>query len=75
MKLKTISAAPADDSAAKPLRVAYHDGPPEIGYAGLSWQRGVVKEVTAHTWSVMQARSDFAPFDFRIEPDTPADKE
>lgn len=74
MKQKNTS-TPAETTAAKPLRVAYHDGPPEIGYAGLAWRRGEAKEVTAHTWSVMQARSDFASFDFRIEPDTPADKE
>lgn len=73
-KTATLSAA-APDEPPKPLRVAYHDGPPEIGYAGLTWRRGEHKEITDHTWTVMKARGDFAPFDFRIEPDTPAGKE
>lgn len=52
------------------VRVAYHDGPPEIHFAGLTWRRGVADTVTAEKWAEMQARGDFKEFDFR--PETPA---
>ena len=54
--------------ASKDLRVAYHDGPPEIHFAGLPWRRGVADTVTPALWEYMQSRSDFNQFDFRPEP-------
>lgn len=69
-KTETTTAALASTGT---LRVAYHDGPPEIGYFGAQWQRGVPQEVTTEAWEAMQQRADFGPFDFRIEPETPAD--
>lgn len=49
------------------VRVAYHDGPPEIRFAGLPWRRGVADTISAEKWAEMQARGDFREFDFRIE--------
>lgn len=49
------------------VRVAYHDGPPEIRFAGLPWRRGVADTITAEKWAEMNARGDFHEFDFRIE--------
>ncbi len=73
-KAEAIAAASATNTGT--LRVAYHDGPPEIGYFGSQWQRGVAQEVTTEAWAAMQKRADFGPFDFRIQPETPAaDKE
>jgi len=53
------------EAAPAPLRVAYHAGPPEISFAGLEWRRGVAKPIDLLAWSAMQAREDFAPFEFR----------
>lgn len=55
----------APDTA--PLSVAYHDGPPEIGFSGRHWQRGVAQPVTAEEWAAMQARADFNEFNFSEE--------
>ncbi len=55
------------------LQVAFHQGPPQISFAGRNWQRGVAQPVTADEWAAMQARGDFAPFDFKpTPPDAPA---
>ncbi len=75
MKKKTLTAATTRDPQTDTLQVAYHDGPPEIGYFGEVWRRGEPRAVTPAAWSAMQARSDFSSFDFRIEPAQPADKE
>jgi hypothetical protein len=74
MKKKTgTTTTPA--ATAETLRVAYHQGPPEIGYFGATWRRGVSQPVTRDAWAAMQARGDFSSFDFRIEPATPAEQE
>ena len=52
-------------TAILPFQVAFHQGPPQISFAGRNWQRGVPQSVTAEEWAAMQARSDCAPFDFR----------
>lgn len=49
------------------ITVAYHDGPPEIGFCGRQWQRGVAQPVTADEWEAMQARADFNEFNFSEE--------
>jgi hypothetical protein len=51
-----------------PLRVAYHDGPPAIHFAGRPWRRGAADDVTPEQWSAMRARADFNEFDFKPEP-------
>jgi len=45
-------------------QAAYHDGPPEIAFAGRAWQRGQPQAVTEQEWLAMQARPDFAGFAF-----------
>lgn len=50
------------------LRVAYHDGPPQISFGGNTWRRGVPEAITRAAWDAMRARADFAEFDFRPEP-------
>lgn len=69
--------APGAEPAPQAVRVAYHQGPPEIHFAGLPWRRGVADAVSAEKWAEMQARGDFHHFDFRPvaaqqEPETPA---
>lgn len=61
--------------AARSVRVAYHDGPPAIHFAGLPWRRGVADTITAAKWAEMRARGDFPEFDFRVEPDPKNTKE
>lgn len=71
----TATPAPVD-TVDDTLRAAYHDGPPEIGYFGAQWRRGVPQKITAAGWAGMRERADFAAFDFRlITPEPPADKE
>ena len=55
-------------TAILPLQVAFHQGPPQISFAGRNWQRGVPQSVTAGEWAAMQARGDFGPFDFKPTP-------
>ena len=50
------------------LRVAYHDGPPSIHFAGMPWRRGEAQEITTAQWVAMRARGDFKDFDFKPEP-------
>lgn len=49
----------------KPLKVAYHDGPPAIQYFGRRWERGAPQEVSPDDWAAMQERADFPPFQFK----------
>jgi hypothetical protein len=49
------------------LRVAYHAGPPDIGFFGRQWQRDVAQPVTADEWTAMRARGDFDEFNFTQE--------
>lgn len=74
MKKKT-GTTPTPAATAETLRVAYHQGPPEIGFNGAEWRRGVWLTVTPAEWAAMRARADFNNFDFRIEPATPAEQE
>ncbi len=50
------------------VRLAYHDGPPAIHFAGLPWQRGVAQTVTDEKYAEVMARGDVGEFDFREEP-------
>lgn len=57
------------------VKVAHHDGPAEISFLGRSWQIGVAQEVSFEEWQRMQARADFAEFDFRLAaPGAPSEK-
>ena len=49
------------------LRVAYHNGPEEIGFFGREWQRGIAQSVTANELAGMQARGDYNEFNFKQE--------
>jgi hypothetical protein len=49
------------------LNVAYHEGPDEIGFCSLAWQRDVAQPVTTDQWAAMQARADFNEFNFSEE--------
>lgn len=67
-----VQAAPAADASPAPSaplasvrQVAYHVGPPELFFGGRYWLRGAPQEVTDAEWGAMQARADFAPFQFR----------
>lgn len=51
------------------VRVAYHDGPPAIHFAGLPWRRGVADTISTEKWAEMRARADFHEFDFHEEVD------
>lgn len=55
------------------ITVAYHDGPPAIGFFGRQWTRGVAQVVTPEEWEGMQARGDFKEFDF-VQQTTPANE-
>lgn len=61
------NADPAPSSLAAPdVTVAYHAGPPEIGYAWRAWVRGAPQRVSGPEWTYMQMRADFHEFDFRV---------
>lgn len=62
----SAASSAAADAVASDVKVAYHDGPPALGYFGRRWQRGEAQTIPAADWQSMQARSDFAPFDFRV---------
>ena len=64
------SSAPAS-SGPSAFRVAYHDGPPNITFYNIAWQRGVPQAIAAEEWAGMIARADFKEFDFRLSPSTP----
>jgi hypothetical protein len=57
-----------DEPSITELSVAYHAGPPAIGFAGRQWQRGVPQTVSAAEWAAMHARRDFVEFDFKTHP-------
>lgn len=44
--------------------VAYHDGPPEIHFAGRRWLRGVGQRLTLAEFEGMQSRRDFSTYRF-----------
>lgn len=45
-------------------RAAYHQGPPDIEFAGRRWQIGVSQPLTDAEFSAMQQRADFDHFGF-----------
>lgn len=59
---------PAAATTAAPItptgRAAYHDGPPEIEFAGRRWLRGQAQALTADEFAALQARPDAAGFGF-----------
>jgi len=61
-KKKAAAAAP------QPSRVAYHQGPPEVHFAGRVWRQGDSQPVTDAEWAAMQKRADFGHFDFKPTP-------
>lgn len=50
------------------MRVAYHEGPPEVTFHGIRWQRDVPQTVTPAQWAGMLARPDIKEFDFKVSP-------
>ena len=55
---------------------AYHDGPPEIEFAGRHWRLGTPNPIDRAGFEALQQRPDAQPFDFRFETNntpTPAD--
>lgn len=56
-----------DDEQPATVRVAYHAGPPAIGFYGRNWGKGEAQAVTPQEWTAMQQRADFNDFDFRVE--------
>lgn len=60
-------------SAATSFRVAYHDGPPAITYAGSRWERDVEKTLTADEWAAIQARPSHAQHGFAAKPASAAE--
>lgn len=59
--------AKTNQSAPTVLSVAYHDGPPEIGFYGRNWQRDIAQPVSPDEWAAMQLRGDFNEFNFTEE--------
>lgn len=67
-KTKAPDQTAADEAIApKTPKAAYHDGPPEIQFAGRRWLRDMPQDLTAQEWAAMQARPDFKHFDFTLE--------
>lgn len=56
-------------------RAAYHQGPPEIEFAGRRWQIGVSQPLTDAEFAAMQARGDFDHFGFTYAADPAAPSE
>jgi hypothetical protein len=46
-------------------RVAYHDGPAEIGFAGRRWRKGVPQEITNAERASMSRRAGWVIHGFR----------
>jgi hypothetical protein len=53
---------PTDD-----IRVAYHEGPCDIGFCGKRWKRGEAQPITQAEWQAMQLRADFKHYQFTEE--------
>ena len=47
--------------------VAYHAGPPEIGFYKRQWRIGVAQPIPVDDWIAMNERADFGEFDFKEE--------
>ncbi len=50
---------------ARPLRAAYHAGPPTVTFCGRLWTRGQAQEITRADWEAMQSRTAFRDLDFK----------
>lgn len=61
------SAVPPAPAAPQTVRVAYHDGPPELTFYNHAWIRGMPQALTREDWEAMQKRGDFGEFDFKLE--------
>lgn len=59
--------AKAKTHAPDTIRVAYHEGPPEIGFCNINWKRGEVQPITLTVWTAMHMRADFKQFNFTEE--------
>jgi len=64
---KSKSAGTQNNDAATQIYVAYNDGPPEIGFAGRRWMKGLPQSVTAQEWEGIQAHPHSKQFDFKVE--------
>lgn len=64
MGKKTEPASPATPSIPATGRAAYHDGPPEIEFAGRRWRRGQAQTLTTAEFDALQERPDAAGFGF-----------
>lgn len=62
---RAARAAPA--AASDRVTVAYHAGPPEIGFYTRTWTRGAPQTIPRDDWKAMQQRTDFNGFDFQEE--------
>lgn len=61
------SPGPAATSAAPVgCRAAYHDGPPEMHFAGRLWLQGVPQTVSDEEWSRIVARSGPEHYGFAL---------
>lgn len=64
----TPLAAPAafpPPEAPRPLKAAYHAGPPTVTFCGRLWTRGQAQEITRADWEAMQSRTAFRDLDFK----------
>jgi len=57
------------ESASATGKAAYHDGPPEIEFAGRRWLRGKAQALTDAEFAAVQARPDAAQFGFTFTGD------
>ena len=55
-------------AAGEIVQFAYHDGPPDIVFAGRAWRRGAAQPVTAEELKSMTRRAGWVVFDFRRTP-------
>lgn len=55
-------------AAPPPLRVAYHAGPAEIGFAGRRWRKGVPQEITLAERASMSRRAGWVVHGFKAAP-------
>lgn len=58
------AAQPAEKPAPRPKRVAYHEGPLHVVFAGRLWRRGVPQEVTSSELHDMTRRAGWVLFGF-----------
>lgn len=66
-KTKRDQGAPSPQPGWKPatVRVAYHDGPEWLSFAGRGWRRGVAQEVARAELASMTRRAGWVVFGFR----------